>query len=152
MAAQMWPDLGGLALAAEILQVGSPLGRQGLACQISRAWRAGLRGDIERPKDREYPMKVLCLAAMIALLTGPAAYAQTPNINLMPEVVSKTPEQKEADEVKDKAYRESLKKIPDAKTSSDPWGGVRSADTPKNVTTKAPAAKPKTKTVNGNSN
>ena len=35
-----------------------------------------------------------------------------------------------------------LKKIPDAKTSSDPWGTVRSADTPK----AAAPAKPKTKT------
>jgi hypothetical protein len=44
--------------------------------------------------------------------------------------------------VRDKAYRESLKKIPDAKTSSDPWGNVRSVDTPK---TSAPA-KPRAKT------
>jgi hypothetical protein len=110
-----------------------------------------LPGDIERSKDREYPMRVLRLAAIIALLTGPA-YAQTPNINLIPEVVSKSPEEKEAEQARDKAYRESLKKIPDAKTSSDPWGGVRSADAPKSATTKAPAAKPKTKTVNGNMN
>lgn len=82
-------------------------------------------------------MKVLRVAAVMALLTGPA-YAQMPNINLMPELASKTPEQKEADEVRDKAYRESLKKIPDAKVSADPWGNVRT-DTPK-------AVKPKTKT------
>src|SRR4051812_4744363 len=77
----------------------------------------------------------------IALLAGPA-YAQTPNINLIPEFQSKTPEEKEQDAIKDKAYRESLKKIPDAKASNDPWGSVRSTDTPK---TAAPA-KPKTKT------
>jgi hypothetical protein len=74
-------------------------------------------------------------------LAGPAA-AQTPNINLIPELQSKSPEEKEADAIKDKAYRESLKKIPDAKTSNDPWGTVRSTDAPK---TAAPA-KPKTKT------
>jgi hypothetical protein len=51
-------------------------------------------------------------------------------------------QEKEQDAIKDKAYRESLKKIPDAKTSSDPWGGVRSTEAPK---TAAPA-KPKTKT------
>jgi hypothetical protein len=67
---------------------------------------------------------------------------QTPNINLIPELGSKTPEEKEQEAVRDKAYRESLKKIPDAKTSSDPWGNVRSVDTPK---TSAPA-KPRTKT------
>jgi hypothetical protein len=77
----------------------------------------------------------------IALLAGPA-YAQTPNINLIPELQSKTPEEKEQDAIKDKAYRESLKKIPDAKASNDPWGSVRSTDTPKG----AAPAKPKTKT------
>jgi hypothetical protein len=89
-------------------------------------------------KMREHPMKVLRAAAVIALLTGPA-YAQMPNINLIPEIATKSPEEKEADAVRDKAYRDSLKKIPDAKVSSDPWGTVR-ADTPK-----APA-KPRTKT------
>jgi hypothetical protein len=86
-------------------------------------------------------MRILSAAAVIALLTGPA-YAQTPNINLIPELQSKTPEEKEAEAVRDKAYKESLKKIPDAKASSDPWGNVRSVDTPK---TSAPA-KPRTKT------
>ena len=83
------------------------------------------------------------LGAAVALLAGPAAaQMQTPNINLMPEMNSKTPEEKEADAIKDKAYRESLKKIPDAKTSNDPWGTVRSTEAPK----AASPAKPKTKT------
>lgn len=94
-------------------------------------------------------MRVLRAAAMLALLTGPAYAQQMPAINMMPEVTSKTPEEKEADEVRDKAYKESLKKIPDAKASSDPWGAVRSNDVPKSVA-KAPAAKPKTKTGNAN--
>jgi hypothetical protein len=79
--------------------------------------------------------------AVLALAAGPAV-AQTPNINLIPELKSKTPEEKEQDAIKDKAYRESLKKIPDAKVSNDPWGGVRSTDAPKPAT----AAKPKAKT------
>jgi hypothetical protein len=79
--------------------------------------------------------------AALVLPAGPAAaQMQTPNINLIPELQSKTPEEKEQDAIKDKAYRESLRKIPDAKTSSDPWGTVRSTDAPK---TAAPA-KPKT--------
>jgi hypothetical protein len=86
-------------------------------------------------------MKVFRVAAAIALLAGPA-YAQMPSVNLMPEVVSKTPEEKEADEARDKAYRESLKKIPEAKASSDPWGTVRSGDAPK----PSVAAKSRTKT------
>ena len=86
-------------------------------------------------------MRILGAAAVIALLAGPA-YAQTPNINLIPELQSKTPEEKEQEAIQQKAYKDSLKKIPDAKASSDPWGTVRNADTPK---TAAPA-KPKTKT------
>ena len=86
-------------------------------------------------------MRIFVAVAVVVLLAGPA-YAQAPNINLIPELQSRTPEEKEADAARDKAYKESLKKIPDAKASSDPWGNVRSADTPK---TSAPA-KPRTKT------
>ena len=86
-------------------------------------------------------MRMLSAAAVGILLTAPA-YAQMPNINMMPELQSKSPEEKEQEAVKEKAYKDSLKKIPDAKTSSDPWGAVRSADTPK----AAAPAKPKTKT------
>ena len=86
---------------------------------------------------------VLAGAAFAALLAGPAAaQVATPNINLIPELQSKTPEEREQDAVKDKAYRESLKKIPDAKTTNDPWGSVRNTEAPK---TAAPA-RPKTKT------
>jgi hypothetical protein len=79
--------------------------------------------------------------AAVALVAGPAAaQMQTPNINLIPELATKTPEEKEQDAIKDKAYRDSLKKIPDAKASSDPWGTVRGTEAPKTP------AKPKTKT------
>ena len=88
-------------------------------------------------------MKGFRSAAVIVFLTGPA-YAQntTPNINLIPELQSKTPEEKEAEAARDKAYKESLRKIPDPKVSSDPWGNVRGAEPPK---ASAPA-KPRTKT------
>ena len=85
-------------------------------------------------------MRMLSAAAVVMLLTAPA-YAQTPNINLIPELTSRSPEEKEADAIKEKAYKDSLRKIPDAKASSDPWGAVRSADAPK---TAAPAKKSKT--------
>jgi hypothetical protein len=84
-------------------------------------------------------MRVFRIAAVFALLAGPA-YAQLPNINLIPEIVSKTPEEKEQEAAQQKAYKDSLRKIPDAKASSDPWGNVRSTDAPK---ASAPA-KPKT--------
>ena len=87
-------------------------------------------------------MRILSAAAVMLLLTAPAYTQMMPNVNLMPEVKTLSPEEKEREAIRDKAYKESLKKIPDAKTSSDPWGTVRSADAPK----AAAPAKPKTKT------
>jgi len=90
-------------------------------------------------------MKILSVAAVLVVLTAPA-FAQMPHINMMPDVPTKSPEEKEQDAVRDKAYKESLKKIPDSKTSSDPWGTVRNNDAPK----AAAPAKPKTKTGSSN--
>jgi hypothetical protein len=83
-------------------------------------------------------MRVLCIAAAIALLAGPA-YAQMPAMNLMQDGPGKSPEQKASEEARDKAYKESLRKIPDAKAPADPWGTVRSGDAAK--TSKASASK-----------
>jgi hypothetical protein len=52
---------------------------------------------------------------------------------------AKTDDEKAADAARDKAYKETLKKIPDAKASSDPWGGMR-ADAPKQPAPRAAAA------------
>jgi len=92
-------------------------------------------------------MRILLLVVMIVLLGRPA-YAQegTPHVNLMQEGPSKTPEEKEADEAREKAYKETLRKIPDAKAATDPWGGVRGSDTPKAAAKASTPAKPKTKT------
>jgi hypothetical protein len=92
-------------------------------------------------------MKPLRIAAMIVVLALPVCVrAQMPSINMLPEDKYKTPEQIEQEKQQDKAYKESLKKIPDAK-SADPWGGVR-ADAPKSTTPSktSAAAKQKTKT------
>jgi hypothetical protein len=70
----------------------------------------------------------------------------TPNINLMPELQSKSPEEKEQEAAQQKAYKESLKKIPDAKASSDPWGNVRSTETSRETPKTSAPAKPRTKT------
>ena len=76
-------------------------------------------------------MKLFRMAAvLLAVLAGPA-YAQMPNLNLLQEGPGKTPEEKAAEAERDKAYKETLKKIPDAKASNDPWGGVRSNEAPK---------------------
>jgi hypothetical protein len=131
--------LGGLDAATKILQVGSPLiGKSALCLNLA----AGLE------RRREPSMRVLHAAALIILLTGPAyAQMETPHINLLSDTPTKTEEEIEKEQTKDKAYRESLKKIPDAKASSDPWGGVRNADAPK-APAKTTAAKAKAKAPN----
>ena len=88
-------------------------------------------------------MRMFPVVAVAVVLAGPAFAQDTPHINMAPQDVYKSPEEKAADEEREKAYKESLKKIPDAKTASDPWGGVRSADAPKSA---VKVAKPKTKT------
>ena len=86
-------------------------------------------------------MKVFRVVGVIMLLASPA-FAQMPTMNLLMDKPSKSQDEKDADAARDKAYQDSLKKIPDAKVSSDPWGNVRTAEPPK-----APApAKPRTKT------
>ena len=96
-------------------------------------------------------MKILCAAAMLLLLTAPA-FAQMPNMNIIPDAESKTPDQIEQDKIREHDYKESLKKIPDAKVSNDPWGNVRS-DTPKAAapakTAKSAKAKTEAKTKTG---
>lgn len=101
-------------------------------------------------------MRVVGVAAMTALI-GMAALATParaqmggddgPHINLLADQPSKTPDQIEAEQEQQKAYKDSLRKIPDAKTANDPWGVVRS-DAPKAAPAKtASKAKPKAKTV-----
>ncbi len=78
---------------------------------------------------------ILLGAVALAALLGSPAFAQMPHINMMPELKSKTPEEIEREEKANKAYRDSLRKIPDAKGAADPWGDVRGAEAAK------PAAK-----------
>jgi len=152
----MRSDLGRLAAIAEILQVGSFLRHNPEASPIAclsghvlvRAAMLGVvvSGGIFRGKCREHPMKVLGgrilgAAAVVAWLASPA-HAQIPAINLTPDKPSKSQEEKDYDAARDKAYKESLKKIPDAKAPADPWGSVRSVDTAK---TSSPV-KPRTNT------
>ena len=66
----------------------------------------------------------------MAGLSGAARAQNLPPINLLADGPGKTQEQKDAEEARDKAYKETLKKIPDSKASNDPWGGMRS-DPPK---------------------
>lgn len=93
-------------------------------------------------------MKTFRIALMVALLAGPA-YAQGIGTNIIPDTPSKTPDQIEREKAIERDYKESLKKIPDGKANSDPWGSVRSAE-PSRAPAKAPVAKtPAAKTAKG---
>ena len=59
-------------------------------------------------------MKALRLAAAIMLLASPAV-AQIPKLNLLQDnKPAMTPDEKAAEDAQQKAYKDSLKKIPDA--------------------------------------
>jgi hypothetical protein len=91
-------------------------------------------------------MRALRLATLIMLLASPA-FAQIPALNLLQDnKPAKTQEEKDAETAREKAYQDSLKKIPDAKPAADPWGNVRSSDAPKTTAKSASSAKPKAKT------
>jgi hypothetical protein len=90
-------------------------------------------------------MRAIGVVAVIAILTGPA-YGQSKASPTLEEMMNtKTPDQIEKEQATEKAYKESLKKIPESKTPTDPWGAARGADAPKAVA-KTPAVKPKAKT------
>ncbi|HWX30941.1 MAG TPA: hypothetical protein VNZ53_26330 [Steroidobacteraceae bacterium] len=85
-------------------------------------------------------MRVMCAAAaIIAMLAGPVcAQSKAPALEEM--IDAKTPEQIEKEKAADRAYKDSLKKIPDSKAPADPWGNARATDAPK-AATKNPIAK-----------
>ena len=85
-------------------------------------------------------MRALRLAAAIMLLASPAV-AQIPKLNLMQDKPSKTQDELDAEKAQEKAYKDSLKKIPDQKAPADPWGNVRT-DSPAPAKS-ASSAKPK---------
>lgn len=98
-----------------------------------------VRADLAR---RRWTLLGCGLVVVAGLSLSGAAQAQMPNVNLMPEVKTKTPEEKEQDAITEKAYKDSLRKIPDSQAASDPWGDVRGAEKPR------AAAKPKSRTGN----
>jgi hypothetical protein len=83
-------------------------------------------------------MRVVCAAAMIVMLAGPAYAQEKPIPKYGEETKDKTPQEKEGDKAAQRAYERSLGNIPD-KGPTDPWGQVRT-DAPK-ATAKIPAAK-----------
>jgi hypothetical protein len=74
-------------------------------------------------------MRTITVAAIIALLTLPA-YAQLKAMgqNSGPGQPQQTAEEKAAAQQKildEKAYKDSLARIPSREKKADPWGGVR---------------------------
>jgi hypothetical protein len=63
-------------------------------------------------------LTILAAAAILALLAKPACAQDTTIGNMTPEV---PPEQKALD----KAYKDTMDKLPNPKPKSDPWGNVR---------------------------
>ena len=86
-------------------------------------------------------MRVFRLAAVVALLAGPA-YAQSVPKYGDPDKV-KSPQQIESEREAERAYRKSLGNIPDQR-ATDPWANVRSDSVPKSAAKAAPAKRTKT--------
>ncbi|MDR3419652.1 MAG: hypothetical protein P4L80_00130 [Xanthobacteraceae bacterium] len=74
--------------------------------------------------------RLIQAGAMVALLTGPA-FAQAPQSSQsslsVPLKTERPLTQEEIDKQKaaDRAYEAAINKIPDKKSSSDPWGNIR---------------------------
>ena len=84
-------------------------------------------------------MRVIRVAAMIVLLSGPAFAQQVQQAGEADK--ENTPGQIESDKRAKQAYEKSLGNIPD-KGSTDPWGAVRN-DAPR-ATGKAASTRPRT--------
>ena len=85
-------------------------------------------------------MKMIGVVAVIALLAGPAWAQNTQKYGDPDKVKTQADIAREKDA--EQAYQRSLGNIPEQKTSSDPWGTVRSDNAAPKAAAKAPA-KPK---------
>jgi hypothetical protein len=77
--------------------------------------------------------RLVCAGATILLITG-AAVAQSDsdassplNVPFKPKASPPTQDQIERQKAADKAYEATLHKLPDKKSSADPWGDIRPA-------------------------
>ena len=87
-----------------------------------------------------YPLlKRLCLALALVLVASPG-FAQVPAMGIpLNNDKQKTQDEIDRDKATEDAYKKTMKAIPNAKASNDPWGSIRSEDK------KPAAAQPKTK-------
>ncbi len=96
-------------------------------------------------------MKVLRAAALMALLLAGPAYAAGPAPPAPPQDQPKSATQIENEKSADRAYRNSLRNIPD-QPAADPWGGARAVETKPAATASAPPPAKRTKTSTGTNN
>ena len=89
-------------------------------------------------------MKIFLAAIVVAALASPA-FAQQKPVPKYGELEGKKPHEIRAEKEAEAAYQKSLKGIPEAKGSSDPWGSVRSDSAPKTAPSKAVAKDPPAK-------
>ncbi|MGD0335125.1 MAG: hypothetical protein ABSA90_18005 [Xanthobacteraceae bacterium] len=70
--------------------------------------------------------KLIQAGVIVALLTGPA-FAQDSHLSVPvnPQKLPPTQEEIEKQKAADRAYNAAIQKIPDKKSSVDPWGNVR---------------------------
>jgi hypothetical protein len=86
-------------------------------------------------------MRVLRAGAMIALLMAGPAYAQK-GAPAPPAQLPKSPSEIEAEKSTERAYKNSLRNIPD-QPPADPWGGARAVEAPKAAAKDPPAKRTK---------
>jgi hypothetical protein len=76
-------------------------------------------------------MDAFAAAITVALMTGPAA-AQSLNMPMGGDSKAMTDEEKEKQAERERAYKDAIRKIPDQKANTDPWGNVRNAGSTQN--------------------
>jgi hypothetical protein len=71
--------------------------------------------------------KLIPAAAILALVTGPAAAQGVALSPFKKDEKKLTPDELKAQQQREKDYKAVMDKIPDKKVANDPWGGVRPA-------------------------
>jgi hypothetical protein len=80
------------------------------------------------------PPRFICAGAIVLLVAGPAvaqsngdASPSKLGIPIVPQSAPLTPEQIERQKSLDRDYEATMRKLPNKKTSADPWGDIRPA-------------------------
>jgi hypothetical protein len=81
--------------------------------------------------------RFVCASVAVVLIAGTAAAQSNSNsgsapqsnlsVPIVPQAAPSTREQLERQKALDSAYEATMRKVPDKKSSADPWGDLRSA-------------------------